>query len=104
MLDLEVPAADWRPVDPDLRRALPGVALFLDGVRRIDSRVWVHGSDPQPGPGIAASLAAGLVACDGTAQVVGVRVDRGLFTAAPEATDTVTPSASYPPRRVAGPR
>jgi len=102
MLDLEVPAADWRPVDPDLRPALPGVVLFLDGVRRIDARVWVHGSDPQPGPGIAASLAAGLVACDGTAQVVGVRVERGLFTAAPEATDIVTRSASYPARRVAG--
>ncbi len=102
MLDLEVPAADWRPVDPDLSSALPGVVLFLDGVRRIDARVWVHGSDPQPGPGIAASLAAGLVACDGTAQVVGVRVERGLFTAAPEATDIVTRSASYQARRVAG--
>jgi hypothetical protein len=102
MLDLEVPAADWRPIDPDPNAASPGVVLFLDGVRRIDARVWVHGGNPQPGPGIAASLAAGLVACDGTARVVGVRVERGLFTAAPEATDIVTRSASYVARRVVG--
>ena len=102
MLDLEVPAADWRPVDPDRKPALPGVVLFLDGVRRIDARVWVHGRDPQPRPGIAASLAAGLVACDKTARVVGVRVERGLFTAAPEAADIGTRSGSYPARRVAG--
>ncbi len=103
MLDFEVPAADWRPVDPDLAHELPGIVRFLDGVRRIDARVWVHGRDPQPGPGIAASLAAGLVACDGTASVVGVRAERGLFTAAPEATDIRTRLASYPARRAAGP-
>ena len=102
MLDLEVPAADWRPIDPDPNAALPGVVLFLDGVRRIDAWVWVHGGNPQPGPGIAASLAAGLVACDGTARVVGVQVERGLFTAAPEATDIVTRSASYVAHRVVG--
>ena len=42
-LDLEMPAAHWRPVDPDPALALPGMILFLDGVRRIDARVWVHG-------------------------------------------------------------
>ncbi len=103
MLDLELPAADWRPVDPDRSRALPGVVLFVDGVRRIDARVWVHGRDPQPAPGIAASLAAGVVACDAAARVVGVRVERGLFTTAPEATDILTRSAAYPVRRAAGP-
>ena len=103
VLDFEVPAEDWRPVDPDPARELPGIVLFLDGVRRIDARVWVHGRDPQPGPGIAASLAAGLVACDGTASVVGVRAERGLFTAAPEAIDISTRLASYPARRAAGP-
>jgi hypothetical protein len=103
VLDFEVPAEDWRPVDPDLAHELPGIVLFLDGVRRIDARVWVHGRDPQPGPGIAASLAAGLVACDGTASVVGVRTERGLFTAALDATDIRTRLASYPARRAAGP-
>ena len=69
--------------------------LFLDGVRRIDARIWVHGRDPQPAPGIAASFAAGLVCCDGAARVADVTVERGLFTAAPEATDIITHSARY---------
>ena len=103
VLDLEMPAAGWRPIDPDPSRALPGVVLFLDGVRRIDARVWVHGRGPQPGAGIAASLAAGLVACDDAARVVDVSVERGLFTAAPEAADISTRQVSYPVRRAAGP-
>jgi hypothetical protein len=77
--------------------------LFLDGVRRIDARVWVHGRGPQPAPGIAASFAAGLVCCDGAARVADVTVERGLFTAAPEATDIVTRSARYAARLAAKP-
>ena len=69
--------------------------LFLDGVRRIDARIWVHSRNPQPAPGIAASLAAGLVCCDGAARVADVVVEHGLFTSAPEATDIVTHSARY---------
>jgi hypothetical protein len=102
-LDLELPAARWQPVDPDPAPALPALVLFLDGVRRIDARVWVHGSDPQPGAGIAASYAAGIVACDGAARIVDVAVERGLFTAAPEAIDLVTKAARYPARLAAGP-
>jgi hypothetical protein len=102
-LDLEVAAARWRPVDSDPARALPGLLLFLDGVRRIDARVWVHGGSPEPGPGIAASFAAGIVACDGGARVTDVTVERALFTAAPDATDIVTRSARYPARLAAGP-
>lgn len=102
LLDLEMPVARWRPVDPDLGPALPGMVLFLDGVRRIDARVWVHGAGPQPAAGIAASLAAGLVSCDGTARVVDVTVERGLFTAAAGAPDIVTRSAGYPARLAEG--
>ena len=64
-LDLETPSAQWRPVDPDPAIVLPGTVLFADGVRRIDARIWVHGTRPQPIPGLAASFAAGLVSCDG---------------------------------------
>lgn len=102
-LDLEVPAARWGPVNPDTTPPLPGIVLFLDGVRRIDARIWVHGGAPQPVPGIAASLAAGLVRCDGAASVAGVVVERGLFTSAADATDFVTRSASYPARIADGP-
>jgi hypothetical protein len=75
-LDLERPAAGWHPIDPDPVPRLPGTVLFLDGVRRIDARIWVHGSNPQPGPGIAASFAAGLVSCDGAAHIANVTVER----------------------------
>ena len=54
-------------------------------------------------PGIAASYAAGIVACDGAARIADVAVERGLFTAAPDATDLVTKSARYPARLAAGP-
>src|SRR5262249_7953690 len=89
-LDLEVPAAEGRPIDPDPAPRLPGTLLFLDGVRRIDARIWVHGSNPQPAPGIAASLAAGLVYCGEEARIADVTVERGLFTAAHDATDIIT--------------
>ncbi len=100
-LDLELPPDRWRPVTPDPAQRLPRTALFLDGVRRIDASIWVHGTGPQPSPGIAASLAAGLVACDGAARITDVLVERGLFTTSAEATDLVTRHARYPARLAA---
>ena len=97
-LDLEMPADRWRPVDPDPTASLPGTLLFLDGVRRIDARIWVHGGSQQPAPGIAASFAAGLVCCNSVARVAEVTVQRGLFTAAPEAADIATRHGRYPAR------
>ena len=111
-LDLELPADGWHPVDPDRASPLPGTVLFLDGVRRIDARIWVHGHGEnggwQPAPGLAASLAAGLVSCDGTAgtgtaRVAEVAVERGLFTAAPDAADIAARHARYPVRMAEGP-
>jgi hypothetical protein len=102
-LDLEMPAAQWRPIDPDPALRLPGTVLFVDGVRRIDARVWVHGTRPQPSPGIAASFAAGLVSCDGAARIAAVTVERGLFTAAAEAAGITAGHVSYPARLAAGP-
>jgi hypothetical protein len=102
-LDLEIPAAQWRPIDPDPAPLLPDTVLFLDGVRRIDARIWVHGRDPQPAPGIAASFAAGIVCCDEAARVADVNVERGLFTAARDAADIITRSARYPARLANGP-
>jgi hypothetical protein len=77
-LDLELAAAEWKPVDPQVV-PLPGSVLFLDGVQRIDARVWRHGDGPEPVPGVLASVAVGLVRCDGAAEIVDVRVDRGVF-------------------------
>ena len=37
-LDLEIPAASWRPVTPDPAPPLPSTVLFLDGARRCAAR------------------------------------------------------------------
>jgi hypothetical protein len=102
-LDLELPAEQWRPLTADPGLSVPDMILFLDGVRRIDARVWVHGPDPQPAPGIAASYAAGLVCLNGAARISEVTVQRGLFTAAPGATGIDSRHASYPAWKAAGP-
>jgi hypothetical protein len=101
-LDLELPAAQWHPVDPDPAVRAPGTLLFLDGVRRIDARVWIQGDAPQPFSAIAASYAAGLVCCDGTAHIAGVNVERGLFTAYRDAPGITTRHARYPARLARG--
>jgi hypothetical protein len=102
-LDLELPPDQWRPLTADPELPVPGTILFLDGVRRIDARVWVHGSDPQPSPGIAASYAAGLVCLNGSARITDVTVERGLFTAAPDAADIDSRHANYVASKAPGP-
>jgi hypothetical protein len=112
-LDLEVPASQWQPIQPAPGLPGPDTLLFLDGVRRIDARIWVHGEDPQPAPGIAASYAAGLVSCNGSvangrvaagrATITDVAVERGLFTAAKDAVGIESRHANYPARIAAGP-
>ncbi len=101
-LDFEIPADEWQPLDPDPATPVPSTVLFLDGVRRIDARVWVHGGGQQPVAGIAASLAAGLVVCDGAARVAEVAVERALFTAAGDAGDLVTRAGRYVARPAEG--
>lgn len=102
-LDLEVPADRWQPMTADESEPVPSTILFLDGVRRIDARVWLDAGDAQPSPGIAASYAAGLVCLNGTARISDVAVERGLFTAAAEATDIDSRHARYVARKAAGP-
>jgi hypothetical protein len=102
-LDLELPVGRWQPLTANDHEHVPSTILFLDGVRRIDARVWLHAGDAQPAPGIAASYAAGLVCLNGTAQISDVAVERGLFTAAAEASDIDSRHARYVARKAAGP-
>ncbi len=102
-VDLEFPADQWRPLTADPRLPVPGTILFLDGVRRIDARVWVHSTGPQPSPGIAASYAAGLVCLNGSARITDVTVGRGLFTAAPDTADIDSRHAVYVASKAPGP-
>lgn len=110
-LDIELPGEEWRPVVPDPAVPVPAVLLVADGVRRIDARVWVDGTGDAPVPGLAASYAAGLVRCsadgrggrDGAgAELVGVEVRRGLFSAAPGTPEVATRAGRYRAQPAAG--
>ncbi|HSR85792.1 MAG TPA: hypothetical protein VLM11_16585 [Streptosporangiaceae bacterium] len=102
VLDLEMPAGRWRPLAAEAGGRVPGTVLFLDGVRRIDARVWVHGGNGQPSPGIAASYAAGLACLNGSARISDVAVERGLFTAAQSASGIESRHATYRAWKAAG--
>ena len=110
-LDLETSPANWAPVTPIVDSWRPAELLVVDGVRRIDARVWYSDDDhPAPVLGIAASVAAGVVrigvASDNPdrrqARVAEIRMGRGVYTSWSNATDMITPVATYPIRHAAG--
>ncbi len=95
---------DWSPIPPDPTMPTPDTIWFVDGVRRIDARVWI--TDPDSGlthPGVCATVAAGAVCCEpGSARLAVSDVQRALYTAAPGAGPIVTRHASYGLRPLAG--
>jgi hypothetical protein len=106
--DVELPAGQWRAVDPDPGLVLPPALLFVDGVRRVEARVWIDDVPPvRDGPAgggpatdasaaLCASYAAGVVCCcQQQAHVILVEARRGLFTVAPHASDIVTWAGEY---------
>jgi hypothetical protein len=103
--DVEVPAAEWAPIDVAGSVRVPGVVFLVDGVRRNDAGLWTAEEDGTSYAGLAASYAAGVVRCDlarGAAELVGARVARGLFTASPSAGDVQAGSVRYEVHRVSG--
>ncbi len=90
-LGLEVRSDDWTPIQPADDVEPPTSVLFVDGVRRIDARVWITGADGRAYPGVCATVAAGAVRCRAdSARVAVARVERALYTAAPEGGPIVT--------------
>ncbi|MEZ4651422.1 MAG: DNA double-strand break repair nuclease NurA [Candidatus Eisenbacteria bacterium] len=80
-LDVECPAAEWAPIRSETG---PAQRLALvDGVRRIDARVWVTDDAGRTVPGLCASYAAGVIRCETRAEVVAMEVERGLFVPVP---------------------
>lgn len=78
-IDVETPGDAWSPVSP-LAAVEPTSVLFVDGIRRIDARVWITDGAGATA-GVCATVAAGAVLCvPGSATVVDARVLRGLFT------------------------
>ena len=86
------------PVPP---AAPPSPVLFVDGVRRIEARVWIddvsNGSPAnEASAAICASYAAGIVCCcEGRAHLLAADTRRGLFSVAPHAEDIVTSAGSF---------
>ncbi|MGI9604966.1 MAG: DNA double-strand break repair nuclease NurA [Acidimicrobiales bacterium] len=85
--DVEIPATEWRPITA--RSASAETVHFVDGVRRIDARIWVT-DNGRVLPGSCATVAAGAVVCHGDrAEVVDVAVWRGVFTPAATAVGSI---------------
>lgn len=99
-IDATVEAAetDWAPVEVNPAVPGPSAVLFVDGVRRIDARVWIDplNSAEMPQVSICASIAAGVVCCcPGQAHVTSAESRRLLVTTAAHATDLRTPPATW---------
>lgn len=99
--DVELPEDAWRPLDPDPSVERPTAVLFVDGVRRIEARVWIDevsagGPATEASAAICASYAAGVVCCckEG-AHLLTAEAVRGLFTIAPHAVDVTTSAGVY---------
>lgn len=78
--EIEVPSDRWAPVAAPAGVRAP-TALFVDGVRRIDARVWVEDDTGAVEAGVCASYAAGVVRAGAHAEIVATTVARGLFSA-----------------------
>ena len=79
VVDVERSAGEWSAIEPQPEVAPPEDVVFVDGVRRVDARVWITiGAGTHAG--LCASVAAGAVRCrpDG-ARVVGQQVFRGVY-------------------------
>ncbi len=107
-VNVELSAGRWRAIDPDPGTPVPPALLFVDGVRRIDARVWIHDTAPGGGPasdasmGLCASYAAGVVCCCAQqAHLVRFETRRGLFTVASRAGSIVTWAGEYTASRTA---
>ncbi|WP_027346054.1 hypothetical protein [Hamadaea tsunoensis] len=105
-VDVELPASEWRPLSAPAGLTPPATVLMVDGVRRIDARIWTAGSGGLPPyPGLACSYAAGVVRCTATgAQVAAAQVERTIFTAARDQSDVAAAGGSirYTARLIEG--
>ncbi len=99
-LAVEVPASQWAAISPPASRAVSRL-LFVDGVRRIDARVWLEDGSGDVALGICASYAAGGVVCAEDARLAGSEIERGLFAPHPAA-GIRTWAGAYQPKATGG--
>jgi hypothetical protein len=102
--DVEVASDEWHEIGPRRGVPQPEAVLFVDGVRRVDARVWIDDGAGDAQPGICASYAAGVVVTGRgrRAQVMQPRVGRGVFSAAANVAEIATRHGSYAPHTATG--
>jgi uncharacterized protein len=96
---VELPAAAWHAIAAPDTLTPPDVVLLVDGVQRIDTRVWVTDDEGVTHLGLAASYAAGVVCCDlrrGIAELANTRIERGFFSPVPTAPALQARAVRYP--------
>ncbi len=99
---VEFAEADWAPIDqrPELPR--PARMLFVDGVRRVDARIWIARGASSTAA-LCATIAAGVVCVEANrAQLVDARVVRCVFAHGVDLQAIVTSCGTYEPHEVAG--
>jgi len=108
-VNVELPADRWQAIDPDGGCLAPEALLFVDGVRRVEARVWIDensdidGQATEASAALCASYAAGVVCCCGQqAHLVLANIRRGLFTVASHASDIITWAGNYGACHVTG--
>ena len=86
---------EWTPIDP-VPESKPDEIAFIDGIQRIDARIWIH-EDGISTPAACVSLAAGATVCaPGTATTQGMQLARSLVApASSTAGPIVTRHATY---------
>ncbi len=93
--DIEVEAAKWAPIAPDASVQVPTEVVFVDGVRRIDARVWIT-HEGVSRPGVCATVGAGAVRTQpGCAEVIEPTLIRGLYADPEGAEAIVTKVGTY---------
>jgi hypothetical protein len=100
---IEVPENAWEPRRPAPATRVASSVLFVDGVLRVEARVWVRDdAASQDQPGLCGSYAAGAVRCAESADVVAAEARRGLFSSAADVSAVETRSGTFEPRATAG--
>lgn len=94
-LTVECDPDAWSPIDPGAT-APARTVLFVDGVQRIDARVWIT-DDGGTHQGACASWAAGVVRCNARAHVVAAEVRRGVLCPAADTEAIATRHGEYRP-------
>ena len=92
---VERPLDAWAPIEPEPSIS-PDEIAFIDGIQRIDARIWIHENGIST-PAVCVSLAAGATVCaPGAATTHGVEVVRSLIApASSNAAPIVTRHATY---------